>query len=793
MQSVWSQISRGARWAVAIAAAALLVFSFSWWAYRRFSREWLPPNTVAIKVLHWGDKAEDEIVRKLVEDFEKQPENKDVRIIRINLGQAAAVRTKLQTMFAAGEPPDVFYLGLENVSDLAKKKLLADIEELIREDQARGAPTINLNDFFPATVRCFRVDQATGHVGTGTLVGMPKDFTTVGFFYNRDLFRRAGIPEPPVSGWTWEDFITAARAIGKLPNCYGADFVTWEQMVRIYLWTYGLDFAGPGWTPPFHFRDPALQRAMKRLQNWFHGEKRTLLSAKTQIETLQEPFLAGNVGLAGPFGRWKVPVYRRIDSFDWDLAPLPHVKGRPPRNGVFTVAWAIAKTTPHKEEAWRFVKYLMSERGQRLMAQAGLAIPVLRSVAEEAVRADAGTKPRNARLFLEAADVADPTDYPPDPEAQQQLRVHMEEIFKLGRPVDKAMSRVEQEWTENLRRADVAQNDRPIHWGPLLRMIGVPLGLLIAVGFIIWWRRRPAGLAFRDELAGLSMISPWIIGFLAFTAFSIGLSLILAFARWSSLTTLDHAQLVGWDNFRSIWTRDETFRYSLKVTAWYALLAVPTGQIAALAAAMLMNHEFKSIGIFRAIWYLPSVLAGVGVAVMWKWVFHHEHGMLKLLLDPLLPAGMHSPAWFEKDAETWAVPAFAIINLWAIGGTMMIYLAGLKGIPRDLYEAAEIDGAVRWRKLWHVTLPMLSPVIFFNLIIAIIASFQVFTQAYVMTGGGPGQATRFYVVYLYNQAFDFHEMGYASAMAWLLLLIVLGLTLFVMKSTKRFVYYEGLK
>jgi multiple sugar transport system permease protein/multiple sugar transport system substrate-binding protein len=793
MQLWLNRINWGIRVAVAVVAVALLVFSFAWWGYRRFSREKLPPDVVSLKVLHWGDKVEDEIVAKLVRDFERLPENKGIKIVRINPGQAASVRTKLQTMFAAGEPPDVFYLGLENVSDLATKNLLADIEELIERDKARGAPTLDLNDLFPATVRCFRVDPATGQVGQGRLVGLPKDFTTVGFYYNRDLFRRAGLPDPPVTGWTWEEFIAAARAIGKLPNCYGADFVTWEQMVRIYLWTYGVDFASPGWQQPYHFSNPTLFSALQRLQDWFHGETRTLLSAKTQIETMQEPFLAGNIGMAGPFGRWKVPVFRNVDAFDWDLAPLPHVKGRPPRNGVFTVAWALPRTTPHKEEAWRFVKYLMSPRGQRLMADAGLAIPVLRSIAEEAIRADAGARPQNARLLLEAADVADPTDYPPDPEFQQQLRVRLEEVFKLGRPVERSMATVEREWTENLRRAKVAREDRPIHWTRLLTLIGLPIAALAALVLAIWWRRRPAGMIFREELAGWGMLAPWLIGFLAFTAFSIGLSLILSFAKWSCLTTLDHAQYVAWDNFRSLWTRDDTFAKSLRATAWYALLAVPSGQVAALSAAMLMNHTFRSIGVFRAIWYLPSVLAGVGVAVMWKWVFHHEHGLLRLLLDPILPAGMHSPAWFEKDAETWGVPAFAIINLWAIGGTMMIYLAGLKGITRDLYEAAEIDGAVRWRKFLHVTLPMLSPVIFFNFIIALIASFQVFTQAYVMTGGGPGHATRFYVVYLYNQAFDFHEMGYASAMAWMLLVIVLVLTLVVMKGTKRFVYYEGLR
>ena len=285
-----------------------------------------------------------------------------------------------------------------------------------------------------------------------------------------------------------------------------------------------------------------------------------------------------------------------------------------------------------------------------------------------------------------------------------------------------------------------------------------------------------------------------MIGFVAFTAFPIVLSLLLAFTRWSALLTLDKAQWVGLDNFRELLGFDATFRRALYVTSWYALLAVPSSQIVALLAAVLLNRESRGIGVFRAIWYLPSVLAGVGMAIMWKWVFHHEHGLIKVLLDPLLaPLGLHTPAFFEKDAMTWGVPAFAIINLWVVGGTMMIYLAGIKGIPKDLYEAAEIDGATGRRRFLSVTLPMLSPVIFFNTIMAIIASFQIFTQVFVMTGGGPGIATHFYVFYVYKQAFDLHEMGYASAMAWLLLLIILALTLLVMRGSRRFVYYEALK
>jgi multiple sugar transport system permease protein len=299
------------------------------------------------------------------------------------------------------------------------------------------------------------------------------------------------------------------------------------------------------------------------------------------------------------------------------------------------------------------------------------------------------------------------------------------------------------------------------------------------------------------------MISPWVIGFAAFTAMPILVSLLLAFCEWDGMSSIATAKWTGLANIRAMF-RDPTFHKSLTVTALYALFAVPLGQLAALGAALLMNHELRGIGFFRSAWYLPSVLAGVGIAILWKWVFDDENGLLNDALAALTRGlqsvlgtglvGDYQPrGWLEKDANEYAVPAFVIISLWSIGGSMMIYLAGLKGIPQDLYEAASIDGAVAWRRFVNVTLPMLSPVIFFNVIIAIIASFQLFTQAYVMTGGGPGDATRFYVMYLYNAAFDNHQMGFASAMAWLLLLIVLALTLLTMWGSRRFVYYEALR
>lgn len=182
------------------------------------------------------------------------------------------------------------------------------------------------------------------------------------------------------------------------------------------------------------------------------------------------------------------------------------------------------------------------------------------------------------------------------------------------------------------------------------------------------------------------------------------------------------------------------------------------------------------------------------MAILWRWVFDGDNGLLNGVLAPLLgPLGLEPPEWFGVDAGVWGAPAFALLNLWMVGGSMMIYLAGLKGIPRELYEAAEVDGAGALERFRLVTLPMLSPVIVFNGIMAVIASFQVFTQAFVMTGGEPGDLTRFYVLYLFDQAFQYYEMGYASAMAWLLLVVILVLTGLVMRFSRKHVYYEALK
>lgn len=796
-----SRVGRSLRFAVAAVAVVAVAWSFAWVLSRPWRQTKLAPGQVEITIVHWGDNDEDRIMATLVREFEGA--YPDIRVKRINPGDSASVRTKLQTMFAAGAAPDVFQVGFEHFADWADKGILHELDSFLRED-AVGDPAraLDLADYYTSVLDVFRFDVQSKQAGRGALYSFAKDFTTVGFYYNRDLFRRAGVAAPSAD-WTWDEFHATARRIGALDHCYGADFVTWENMVRLFVWTHGADFPLPSTDEPPSDDPRRLERlhaALQTLRDWF-AEGRTLASAKTQFETGQDPFLSGRVGMAGPFGRWKVPTYRSsITAFDWDFAPLP--RGEVAANGIFTSAWGMAADTRHPREAWKLIRYLCGPQAQARCAELGLAIPIRRDVAASPSFQSADAKPDNDQGYLDAVAVARGLSWPADPRYLHALRVRLEEIYKSdSRSVAEAMELVQRDWR---RFAAEQVAHPPMRWSGAARGIGLMVAVVAVLGGVRWWRHRPGRLALREELAGLAMISPWIIGFAAFTAFPVVLSLLLGLTRWSALATLDHAEWVGLGNYWKMLTADPGLRHSLRVTGYYVVLAVPLGQAAALAAALLMNRGVRFAGFFRSAWYLPSVLAGVGMSVMWMWVFHHEHGLLNAALAPVcdglngllgLSGGerLRPPNWFTTDAAVWAIPAFVLMSLWSIGGTMMIYLAGLQAIPREMYEAAAIDGARPSRRLWHVTLPMLSPVILFNSVIAIIASLQVFMPAYIMTGGGPGDTTRFYVYYLYNQAFDFHEMGYASAMAWLLLLLVLGLTMLVLRGSRRLVYYEGLR
>ena len=286
-----------------------------------------------------------------------------------------------------------------------------------------------------------------------------------------------------------------------------------------------------------------------------------------------------------------------------------------------------------------------------------------------------------------------------------------------------------------------------------------------------------------EELAGWLFASPWILGFLLFTAGPMLISAGFAFAEYN---LLQPAQWVGTANIEKALSGDPLVWQSLKVTTIYAFVSVPLQIVFGLIIALLLNTNIRGLQYYRTIYYLPSVLSGVAVALLWRWIYAPNYGLINALLAGF---GIQGPGWLS-DAR-WALASLIGMSLWHVGGGIVIYLAGLQGVPTEIYEAAEVDGAGWLTRFWNVTIPLITPVLFYQLIIGIITALQVFTQALIMTNGGPHDSTLFFVLYLYRNAFQFFKMGYASVLAWILFFYILLLTLLVYRSSSVWVFYSG--
>ncbi|AIE84703.1 carbohydrate ABC transporter permease [Fimbriimonas ginsengisoli] len=282
---------------------------------------------------------------------------------------------------------------------------------------------------------------------------------------------------------------------------------------------------------------------------------------------------------------------------------------------------------------------------------------------------------------------------------------------------------------------------------------------------------------------GFLFITPWLLGFLLFTAGPMVTSLWLSLHKYDLATS----QYVGGENYRRLLFVDPIFWKSVRITVTYALFSVPLGIAASLGLAMLLNQKVRGLNVYRTLFYLPSIVPAVASAILWQWVFNAENGILNLLLGIFGYAG---PQWLQD--ERYTLTAFILMGLWGAGGArMIIFLAGLQGISDAYYEAASLDGATAWQRFRHVTLPLLSPVMFFNVILGSIGAFQIFTSAYVMTNGGPNNASMFYALYIFRNAFEYFKFGKASAMAWLLFLLLVVISAVQFGLSKRWVHYEG--
>jgi multiple sugar transport system permease protein len=298
-------------------------------------------------------------------------------------------------------------------------------------------------------------------------------------------------------------------------------------------------------------------------------------------------------------------------------------------------------------------------------------------------------------------------------------------------------------------------------------------------------QRRTSPIVVRNTINGLLFVAPWLFGLIVFTIYPILASFYYSFTEYDIVSP---PKFVGLANYQALLTTDPLFYKGVQNTLFYAAVAIPLNITVAIGVALLLNMRVRGMAIYRTIFFLPSIVPEIASAMLWAWILNPQFGLANALLRAL---GVPTIGWLTDPA--WAKPSLVVIGLWGFGASVVIFLAALQDVPEHLYEAAEIDGASAPQKVWNVTLPMLTPTIFFNLVLGVIGSFQYFTTAYVLTGGegGPASATLFYSLLLYRNAFKYFKMGYASAMAWMLFALVLAITLVIFKTSGRWVYYEG--
>lgn len=286
----------------------------------------------------------------------------------------------------------------------------------------------------------------------------------------------------------------------------------------------------------------------------------------------------------------------------------------------------------------------------------------------------------------------------------------------------------------------------------------------------------------REALWGYFFLLPNVLGFLVFTLGPVMAALLISLTKWDAITS---PQFIGLANYIRLLTRDTTFRKVLWNTVYFTGVSVPLGTVLALTLALLLNQKLRGVLVYRTVYFLPVISSMVGVALVWQWLYNVEYGLINQFLFTL---GITGPKWLASTR--WAMPAVIIMSVWkGLGYNMVIFLAGLQDVPEFLYEAAELDGANGWQKLRNVTLPMLQPTTFFVIVMSIIGSFQVFDQVFVMTSGGPARATSVIVHYLYQNAFQYFEMGYASAMAYVLFAIIFVVTLIQVRRSGHIMPY----
>ena len=718
---------------------------------------------------------------------------------------------KLETRLAVRGPSRALHATYELRRTSASGSLAAALIPLAEElaDLVQG---VHPDRFFDA---CWE-EASFGPGAARRVYAIPNSTDNRALYYNEDLLERAGFVDAagkvqPPRNWrelkeyavklSEHDADGNMTRLGFAPN-FG------NSWLYIYGWLNGGQFmSDDGQTCTLD--DPRIEKALAYMVEIYDA-----LGGIEQVDAFQsgfqqgefDPFFTGKVAMKVD-GNWTL---NRIADFApglrFGVIPAPAPDGRESITWSGGFSWAVPAGSEHSEMAFELMRFLSTDRIWRVRNEVlaryaasrgrnfvpGMApLPHVNEQTYELLMRDNRELPKRIKEgFLLFADLMRVSRFRPvTPVGQllwdEHVRAYEKGVRHTYSPKE-ALARGQREVQAELDRIYAKVTYTKVNWNyPLVGS----LALVLAGLCFVFWRGGPdlrRRMRRSETLAGFAFVSPWLIGLLLLTAGPILTSIVYSFCRYD---VLHPAEFVGLDNYVRLFGDDPLFWKSLGNTA-FMMLGVPLGMAVGLGIAMLLNTEVRGMRVYRTVFYLPAIVPMVASAILWIWVLNPEMGLVNSLLrmagvaDP--PNWLQSASWLMGSKS-----AIILMGLWSAGSGMIIWLAGLKGIPQHLYEAAEIDGASPWLRFWHVTLPMLSPYVFFNLIMGIIGTMQIFTQAYIMTKGGPDDSTMFYAYYLFNNAFRYFKMGYASALAWILFLIILVLTLIQLKLSPRWVHYEN--
>jgi multiple sugar transport system permease protein len=741
------------------------------------------------------------------------------RVVRLSAGAGHMDSQKLSTSIAGGVPPSLVRQGRFNIGDFASRDAFQPLDGLIARD--RNAPNgVRKEEYYSAAW-----NEA---VYRGRVYAIPDNVDDRALYYNRALFKAAGL-DPDRPPRTWDELKAMAvkltrrdeggriTQIGFIPN-YG------NSWLYLYSWQNGGEFLSPdGRTCTLD--NPYTVEAlayMKGVYSSLGGVQQVDAFASSFSGDALDPFLTGKVAMKVD-GNWSLSTILRYNpTMDFAVAPAPSPAARVRGEGRFRgqppyvtwaggFSWVIPRGVKgaERELAWEWIKWDESLEGQRIRyaAQARAwalvgrkEMPELRANRVVTAALMKEFAPRRARFRRAAAvfqGLMNHCYYRPVTFVGQRLwdeHVRAMEFAVRGQDPKAALSAGRRAVQKELDKAYSRQRFRELPRSAYIALGALAVALLLgAAGWAIVATRRLGRNGRSEALAAYLFAAPWIIGFAVFTLGPILASVLLSFCDYDVL----HApRWLGLQNYRELLNiRDDgaTVLKSFQNVLFMSGFGIPLSMLASLSIALLLNAKVKGMRWYRTAYYLPSITPVVANAILWIWLLNPTYGLINHAWAATLTRwfGAAPPMWLSD--EHWAKPAFILMGLWGAGGGMILWLAGLQGVPQHLYEAAELDGAGPWARFRHVMLPLLTPTIFFLAVMGVIGSLQMFEVAYIMRGGealgSPADSTMMPVVLLFQNAFQYFKMGYASALAWVLFVFILAITLLQLRLSRRWVHY----